>query len=109
MSIATPVEAPDRSLEQRMTALNIANGVRTARAELKRELKAGARDVRLLLDDPPDELVTCKIVELLLATPKVGRVKADRLLRQSRVSPSRTVGGLTDRQRAELVIRLTRR
>ncbi len=43
---------------------------------------------------------------MLLALPKVGRVKATKTLDSCRVSPSKTFGGLTDRQRAELASRL---
>ena len=40
---------------------------------------------------------------MLMAVPKFGRVKAARLLNQCRISQSKTVGGLSDRQRAELI------
>ena len=40
---------------------------------------------------------------MLMAVPKLGRVKAARLLNSCRISQSKTVGGLSDRQRAELV------
>ena len=38
-----------------------------------------------------------------MAVPKFGRVKAARLLNQCRISQSKTVGGLSDRQRGELI------
>jgi hypothetical protein len=38
-----------------------------------------------------------------MAVPKFGRVKATRFLTQARISHSKTVGGLSDRQRAELI------
>ena len=40
---------------------------------------------------------------MLMAVPKFGRVKAARFLNQCRISQSKTVGGLSDRQRAELI------
>jgi hypothetical protein len=40
---------------------------------------------------------------MLLAVPKYGRVKANKILQTCRISPSKTIGGLSDRQRAELV------
>jgi hypothetical protein len=43
---------------------------------------------------------------MLLALPKYGSVKANKVLNSCRVSPSKTFGGLTERQRAELVRRL---
>jgi hypothetical protein len=46
---------------------------------------------------------------MLLALPKVGRVKATKIMNNCRVSPNKTLGGLSDRQRAELAERLNRR
>jgi hypothetical protein len=44
-----------------------------------------------------------------LAVPKMGRVKVDKLLRTCKISPSKTIGGLSERQRNEIVYMLTRR
>lgn len=92
---------PDRSLEQRRRALVEANRIRSARAVAKVELKHGRRRLADVLEDP--DMATAKIVDLLVAVPKVGRVKAHRWLTRARISPSRTVGGLTVRQRAEVL------
>ena len=100
--------APERSLNQRMDALQRANEIRTQRARLKRELKAGRVKIQALLLDPPEYLQTAKVFDLLLAVPKYGRVKANRILTQCRISPSKTIGGLSERQRAELVTYLRR-
>ena len=100
--------APERSLTQRMDALKRANEIRTRRARLKRDLKAGRVQVQGLLLDPPEYLQTAKVFDLLLAVPKYGRVKANRILNQCRISPSKTIGGLSQRQRTELVSYLRR-
>ena len=100
--------APERSLTQRMEALKRANEIRTERARLKRDLKAGRVQVHGLLIDPPDYLLTAKVFDLMLAVPKYGRVKVTRLLTQCRISPSKTIGGLSQRQRHELVASLRR-
>jgi hypothetical protein len=97
---------PERSLDQRIDALNRANEIRTLRAQLKRDLKAGTASIQALLLDPPAYLQTAKVLEILLALPKIGKVKATKILDSCRVSPSKTIGGLTDRQRAELAARL---
>ena len=101
--------APERSLNQRMDALNRANEVRTKRAQLKRDLKAGRVSIIAILVDPPAEVETAKVLDMLLSVPKVGRVKAGKVLQQCRVSPSKTIGGLSERQRAELVELMRRR
>ena len=95
--------APERSLTQRMEALRRANEIRTRRASLKRDLKAGRVQIHGLLLDPPEYLQTAKVFDLLLAVPKYGRVKVNRILTQCRISPSKTIGGLSQRQRTELV------
>src|SRR5215213_6316651 len=100
--------APERSLAQRMDALRRANEIRTRRAELKRELKAGRMQIHPLLLDPPEYLQTAKVFDLLLSVPKYGRVKVNRILTQCRISPSKTIGGLSQRQRTELVSYLRR-
>ena len=100
--------APERSLTQRMDALKRANEIRTQRARLKRDLKAGRTQIHGLLLDPPEYLQTAKVFDLLLAVPKYGRVKVNRILTQCRISPSKTIGGLSERQRNELVSYLRR-
>ena len=95
--------APERSLIQRMDALQRANQIRTRRAQLKRDLKAGRVSIHALLSDPPDYVQTAKVFDMLLAVPKYGRVKVNKVLQQCRISPSKTIGGLSQRQRSELV------
>jgi hypothetical protein len=99
----THAQAPERSLDQRMEALQRANDVRVRRAQLKRDLKAGRVQIESILLDPPEFVSTAKVFDMLMAVPKFGRVKAARLLNQCRISQSKTVGGLSERQRTELV------
>jgi hypothetical protein len=99
---------PDRSLAQRMAALGNANEIRTKRAQLKRDLKAGRKQIHNLLLEPPEWLETMKIFDLVLACPKYGRVKVNKVLQLCRISPSKTIGGMSQRQRTEVVSRLRR-
>lgn len=96
--------APDRSLEQRRAALVKANHIRSYRRALKADLKAGTADVVDVLRDPPAELASMKALDVLLAVPKVGHVKALNILKAARVAPSKTLGGLSRRQRDEIVL-----
>lgn len=93
---------PDRSLVQRMEALNRANEIRTERAVLKRDLKAGRKSIHGYLLEPPTWLESMKLFDLMLACPKYGRVKVNKILHQCRISPSKTIGGLSERQRMEI-------
>ena len=86
-----------------MEALKRANDIRTARAKLKKDLKAGRATIHTILLDPPEYLLTAKVFDMLLAVPKYGRVKTNRILNQCRISPSKTIGGLSERQRTELI------
>jgi hypothetical protein len=61
-----------------------------------------------VLLDPPGYVLTAKVFDILLAVPKYGRVKTNRILNQMRISPSKTIGSLSERQRAELVGQLAR-
>ena len=103
MVVKTQAQAPARSLDQRMDALNRANDIRVKRARLKRDLKEGRARVEDVLLDPPEYVSTAKVFDMLMAVPKFGRVKATRFLNQCRISQSKTVGGLSERQRAELI------
>jgi hypothetical protein len=98
------VQAPERTLAQRLEALDRANVIRMHRAQLKRDLKAGRKGLADVLSDPLCE--TMKLFDALVALPKYGRVKANVVLNRARISPSKTVGGLTQRQREELASRL---
>ena len=84
------------------------NEIRALRAQLKRDLKARNVSIGALLLDPPPYLETAKVFDMLLALPEVGSVKATKILHGCRVSPSKTFGGLSERQRTELAERLDR-
>jgi hypothetical protein len=100
--------APRRSLDQRMDALARANEIRMRRAQLKRDLKSGRHSIHELLKDPPEYVETAKVFDMLLAVPKYGRVKANKILVSCRIAPSKTIGGLSERQRRELISLLHR-
>jgi hypothetical protein len=87
---------------RRLEALRRANEVRRRRAEIKRALRAGEVGIAALLIDPPGYLLSAKLSQLLLAVPGYGQVRVDRLLRRCRLSPRKTIGALSERQREEL-------
>jgi hypothetical protein len=69
----------------------------------------GRANVAVLLRDPPDYILTAKVSDMLLAVPKYGHVKVNKILAQCRISPSKTIGGLSERQRRELIGHLIKR
>ncbi len=70
---------------------------------LKAQLKAGEASIAALLGDPPPYVAKAKVSELLVALPRYGPVKVRHLLERCRVNPLKTVAGLNERQRRELV------
>jgi len=95
--------APAQTLDQRLRALRQANEIRSRRAALKKELASGRVRIEDVLARPPDYAKTAKVQDLLLAVPKVGPARVARLLSRCRIAPSKTVGGMTERQRGELI------
>ncbi|MDH3228123.1 MAG: hypothetical protein OEM67_13695 [Thermoleophilia bacterium] len=96
-------QTPERSLDQRMEALRRANDIRSRRAQLKRDLKAGEVQITDIIEQPPDYVLTAKVFDMLMAVPKYGKVKATRFLNHCRISQGKTIGGLSERQRSELI------
>lgn len=96
------IATPERSLEQRLDALRQANEIRVRRSRLKRDIRTGECAPSAVIESPPPCAASMRIFDLLCAIPKCGRVKAARLLNQHRVGQSKTLCGLSDRQRGEL-------
>jgi hypothetical protein len=95
--------APAQTREQRLRALRQANETRSRRAALKKKLASGRVRIEDVLAQPPAYARTAKVQELLLAVPKVGPARAARFLSRCRIAPAKTVGGMTERQRGELI------
>jgi hypothetical protein len=97
-----------RSPEQRLRALATANQVRRARAQLKRDLAGGTLALTDVLADPPPCAHTARVGGLLLAAPGIGPAGAGRALARCRIAETKTLLGLTGRQRADLIAFLRR-
>ena len=95
--------APERTTQERRSALQEANRVRFARAATKRDLKSGRLVIYDLLMDPSEELKGAKVEEMLLAVRGMGRIKVARVMREAGVSRSKTLVGLTHGQRDRLI------
>lgn len=93
----------DTRYKQRMGALEEANFVRFARANLKRELQAG--DLENLIMDPPEYIHTMKLLQLLLATPGFGMMRAKKIF-GPHISVHKTIGDLTPHQRKYVITKI---
>jgi hypothetical protein len=92
-----------------MQALAHANRVRSARAELRRLIKAGEVDIGEVLEprnEIPWEAESMPIGRLLAAQYRWGGARAGKLLARLDIAEHRAVGELTSRQRASLVAAL---
>jgi hypothetical protein len=97
----TIVAVPDRLL-----ALERANEIRRARAQLKRRIGAGQVSVAEVILDPPVEAGRWPVAELLASQRHWGAVKCRRFLALNRISEVKPVGELTERQRRLLAAQL---
>jgi hypothetical protein len=107
--MSTITITPARSLEQRLDALAEANRIRTRRAVLKRDVAAGRETASRIVYDVPDWAGTMKVYELLMTVPRWGRTKSLNAMRAVDIAAGKTIGGLSPRQRLELLGRLAGR
>ena len=100
---AAPIP-PRLSTEQRAAALEKAAVVRAVRAEVKEDLRSGTLSFRDLLQraDEDDVVSRIKVLSALECLPRIGKVRARRLLVTHRVAESRRLSGLGPNQRAAL-------
>ena len=92
---------------QYMRALQRANEVRLARAELKRRVAFGEIDVAKVIVECPWETHTMAAFDLLMSQRRWGQSRCRKMLAQLPVSDQKTVGSMTDRQRYALSAMLT--
>ena len=88
--------------QQHLRALEHANRVRLARAELKRRIAAGHVSAAEVILECPWEADSMSISDLLMSQKRWGRARCKRLLNSIGVSEIKPVGTLTDRQRLAL-------
>ena len=93
---------------QRLRALERANQIRLARAELKRRIAEGDSSVAEVLRDPPHEAKSWAIGELLTCQRRWGSTRCRKFLSRHQIVETKPVGKLTERQRRMLVDQLER-
>src|ERR687889_367454 len=95
--------APERKAVERGDAPEEGKRGRFARAATKRDLRSGQLGIYDLLMDPSEELRGAKVEEMLLAVKGMGRIKVTRVMRDTGISRSKTLVGLTHGQRDRLI------
>ena len=95
------------AIPQYMRALERANEVRLARAELKRRVAFGKIGVAQVILCCPWEADGMPVADLLVSQRRWGQTRSRKLLAQVPMSATKTVGSMTDRQRHALSAMLT--
>jgi hypothetical protein len=90
-----------------MRALERANQVRLARAELKREVATGEIAVAEVILRCPWEADSMAVADLLMSQRRWGQSRCRKFLAQIPMSEKKTVGSMTERQRRTLAAMLT--
>jgi hypothetical protein len=88
--------------QQRLLALDRANDIRIARAALKRRLHAGQITPAEAILSGSRDLKTMTVDELLRSQRGWGPKRSSGVLRSVRLSDTKTLGSLTERQRVTL-------
>ena len=99
------VTIPPLSDEQRQLARHAATEARRRRAEVKQALRAGRRTLaEVLAQAEQDDVVAhTKVVDVLKSLPRVGAVRAARVMERLDIAPNRRLRGLGKHQTAALV------
>jgi hypothetical protein len=92
---------------QHLRALQRANRVRLARAELKRKIAAQDTSAADVVLNCPWEAASMEISDVLMAQRRWGRARCRRLLLSLGLPENKLVGTLTARQRQALAALLT--
>ena len=93
---------------QRMRALEQANAVRLARAELKRRIAEGDVSAAEVILDCPKVAARWTVADLLIAQHRWGSTRSRKFLQRNAISETKPIGQLTARQRQLLADQLAR-
>jgi hypothetical protein len=91
---------------QHLQALQRANRVRLARAELKRRIAEGEITAGEVILSSPWEARSMAIGDVLMSQRRWGSTRCRKFLAMFRISETKTVGSLTQRQRVALAAQL---
>jgi len=111
MSATASVALPARGVRapQHLQALERANRVRLARADLKRRVAEGQTAVADVILTRPWEAESMEVCDLLLSQRRWGMIRARKVLAAIPIPENKPIGTLTERQRRALAQKLGRR
>ncbi len=96
---------PPLSDEQRQQARHAATEARRRRAEIKQTLRSGERSLAEVLDlaENDDVIAHAKVIDVLKALPRVGAVRATKVMQRLDIASNRRLRGLGKHQTAALI------
>ncbi len=96
---------PPLSPEQRAAALRKAAAARKERSELKEQLKRGELTLAEAIEagETSEVVAKTRVSAVLESLPGIGKIRAEKLMRELNISDSRRVRGLGDNQRRALL------
>jgi hypothetical protein len=92
---------------QRLRALERANAIRLARAELKRQIAEGEASVAEVLLEVPPHASSWAVWDLLMSQRRWGASRCRKFLWRNHISETKQLGALTERQRRLLAGQLS--
>lgn len=96
---------PPLSDEQRQQARNAATEARRRRADMKQSLRSGASTLAevLALAEHDEVVAHAKVMDVLKSLPRVGVVRASKVMERLDIAPNRRLRGLGKHQTAALI------
>src|SRR3954463_10033726 len=109
MGDTATVDAARHAAPQHLRALEHANRVRLARAQLKRRVADHEISVVEVILNCPWEAASMSVSDLLMSQRRWGRARCRRLLVSLSIGENKQIGTFTERQRSALVAGLSAR
>lgn len=98
---------PHLTREEKLSALQKAQEMRSKRAELRARLKRGELTLKDVLEKADDEVIAkMRVSYLIQSLPQVGKVTSKRIMDEIGINENRRVQGLGKRQISELLKKL---
>jgi len=98
---------PQLSIEEKRMALKKAQRVRSERAKIRQELKAGKKSIRDILEKVDNDVIAkMRVAYLLESLPRIGKVRTRKIMNEIGIDETRRIQGLGVRQKQALIQRL---
>lgn len=97
---------PQLTLEEKRKALKKAQRVRSERAKIRQDLKAGRTGIREILENIDNDVIAkMRVAYLLESLPRIGKVRTRKIMNEIGIDETRRIQGLGSRQKQALIER----